>query len=179
MSYTTVGQVAGMFPTFKRGGPQQNPSDALIQQYIDDVAGDIDAVLNRRFAEVIGDFPSLAGFIASLSTDALNVLEKVNRYGGAVQLAETLTSFGVASARDMAKDFAAHYDELIRQLNARDKDDRPTAAGMYDHLFDARARSETPRAALQGVAGGDQPGDQTPADTGNSAVFGKFDRRGT
>lgn len=179
MSYTTVTQVAGMFPTFKRGGPQQNPSDALIQQYIDDVAGDIDAVLNRRFAEVIGGNANFVTFVGSLSTDALNVLEKVNRYGAAAQLAETLASFGVAAAREMEKDFDAHYDELIRQLNARDKNDRPIPAGMYDHLFDPQARSETPRAALQGVAGGDQPADQTPADTGSSAAFGKFDNRGT
>ena len=31
MSYTDVGKVAGMFPTFARGGANQKPSDALIQ----------------------------------------------------------------------------------------------------------------------------------------------------
>ena len=34
MSYTDVGKVAGMFPTFARGGANQKPSDALIQQYL-------------------------------------------------------------------------------------------------------------------------------------------------
>ncbi|MGH9431169.1 MAG: hypothetical protein ACRD3T_06475 [Terriglobia bacterium] len=53
MSYTTVSNVAGMFPTFTRGTQQQKPSDMLIQQYIDDAAGDIDASLLRRFAEAI------------------------------------------------------------------------------------------------------------------------------
>jgi hypothetical protein len=53
MSYTTVSNVAGMFPTFVRGTVQQKPPDALIQQYVDDVAGDIDAALLRRFAEAI------------------------------------------------------------------------------------------------------------------------------
>jgi hypothetical protein len=179
MSYTTVDQVAGMFPTFKRGTVQQNPPDSLIQQYIDDAAGDIDAVLSRRFGEAIGEYASFTGFVAALSTDALNVLEKLNRYGAAAQLGETLSSFGVAAARDLQKDFNERYQELLRQLNARDKDDRPTTAGLFDHLFDSQARSETPRASFGGIAGGDQPPDQTPADTGSSQVFGKFDKRGT
>ncbi len=179
MSYTSVANVAGMFPTFLRGTPQQKPSDALIQQYIDDVAGDIDAVLQRRFAEVVGAFSTFAGFVASLSTDAVNVLEKINRYGAAAQLAETLASFGVAAAREMEKDFDAHYMELLRQLNAEARDGKPMTRGMYDHLFDSQARSETPRPALKGLSGGDQPVGQTPKDTGSSAVFGKFDKRGT
>ncbi len=179
MSYTTVAQVAGMFPTFKRGGTQQNPPDSLIQQYIDDVAGDIDAVLSRRFTEAIGAYASFAAFLASLSTDALNVLEKINRYGAAAQLGQTLASFGVAAAREMEKDFEAQYEELIGQLNARDKNGRPLSAGLYDHLFDPQACSETPRPALKGIAGGDEPAGQTPADSGSSALFGKFDRRGT
>ena len=32
MSYTTITQVAGMFPTFTRNGPK-GPSDTLIQNY--------------------------------------------------------------------------------------------------------------------------------------------------
>ena len=84
MSYTTVSQVAGMFPTFKRGTPQQSPTDALIQTYIDDSAGEIDAVLDRRFGEAIESAPyneSLAAWIAALSPDAQNVLERINRMG--------------------------------------------------------------------------------------------------
>ncbi len=50
MSYTTITQVAGMFPTFTRNGPK-GPSDTLIQNYIDDVAGELDAILQRRFQE--------------------------------------------------------------------------------------------------------------------------------
>ncbi|HEV2178569.1 MAG TPA: hypothetical protein VGW33_15390 [Terriglobia bacterium] len=179
MSYTTIDQVAGMFPAFKRGTAQQTPPDTLIQQYIDDVAGDINAVLNRRFGEAIGGYSSFAAFTNALSSDALNVLEKINRYGAAAQLGQTLSSFGVSAARNLAQDFHAQYDELIGQLNARDKDGKPMPAGMYDHLFDSEARTESPRPALEGVAGGDQPEDQAPADTGSSQVFGKFDRRGT
>lgn len=179
MSYTTIANVAGMFPTFVRGGANQRPSDALIQVYIDDVAGDIDAVLQRRFAEIIGTYASFAAFAAALSTDAVNVLEKLNRYGAAAQLGETLATFGVASAREMEKDFDEHYTGLLRELNAEAADGKPMPRGMYDHLFDAQARTETPRPALKGVAGGDQPVGQTPSDIGSSAVFGKFDKRGT
>ena len=182
MSYTTVSNVAGMFPTFKRGGPQQNPPDTLIQTYIDDVAGDIDAVLQRRFQEAMqassynGSFPAWA---AAFSTDAQNVLERMNRYGAAAQLGQTLASFGVAAARDLGQDCEARYSELLASLRGRDKSGHPVPGGMYDSLFDPATQTETPRPALEGVAGGDQPCGQTPEDTGSSQVFGKFDRRGT
>jgi hypothetical protein len=182
MSYTTVDEVAGMFPTFTRGTPQQNPPDSLIQTFIDDVAGDIDAVLQRRFNEAVQAEPfngSFAGWVAALSADAQNVLERVNRYGAAAQLGETLASFGVAAARELAQDCHTHYGELLGELNARDKSGHPTIGGLYDYLFDSLARTETPRPGLEGIAGGDQPRGQTPRDTGSSQVFGKFDRRGT
>jgi hypothetical protein len=182
MSYTTVTNVAGMFPTFKRGIPQQNPPDTLIQTYVDDVAGDIDAALERRFSESIGASPyngSFPAWIAALSTDAQNVLERINRYGAAAQLGQTLASFGVATAREIAQDCEAHYGELLGALNARDRSGHPIPGGLYDYLFDSMAQTETPRAALEGVAGGDQPRGQTPADMGSSQVFGKFDPRGT
>jgi|SRR5579863_5936796 len=182
MSYTTVSNVAGMFPAFKRGIPQQNPTDSLIQTYVDDVAGDIDAVLQRRFGEAIQAAPSngsFAAWIAQLSTDAQNVLERINRYGAAAQLGQTLASFGVTAARDLAQDCQARYGELLDQLNARDKNGPLIAGGQYDHMFDPQARIETPRAGLRGVAGGDQPPSQTPKETGSSQAFGKFDPRGT
>jgi hypothetical protein len=181
MSYTTVDQVAGMFPTFRRGIPQQNPPDALIQTYIDDVAGEINAVLDRRFGEAIQAAPyngSLSAWIGALSTDAQNVLERINRYGAAAQLGQTLASFGVATARELAQDCDTRYGELLAELNARDKSGQPMQSGLYDHLFDVSAQTQTPRAGLEGVAGGDQPPEQTPADTGSSQVFGKFDTRG-
>jgi hypothetical protein len=182
MSYTTIGNVAGMFPGFKRGNPQQNPPDSLIQTYVDDVAGEIDAVLERRFNEAIQSAPyngSFAAWTAQLSLDAQNVLERINRYGAAAQLGQTLASFGVAAAREMAQDCQARYGELLDQLNARDRSGHLTSGGLYDHLFDSLAQTETPRPALEGIAGGDQPKGQTPAETGSSQVFGKFDRRGT
>jgi len=182
MSYTTVGNVAGMFPTFKRGIPQQNPPDALIQQYIDDVASEINAIIDRRFAEAIAGPPAydeIADFIASLGNDAQNIMEKMNRYGAAVQLGETLATFGIAGVRDLAKSFMLVYEQMFNDLDARDARNQPLRSGPYDHLFDIQARTETPRPGLEGIAGGDQPEDQTPMDIGLSNVFGKFDKKGT
>jgi hypothetical protein len=182
MSYTTVPNVAGMFPTFVRGTTQQKPQDSLIQQYIDDVASEINAVIDRRFAEAIAGPPpydDVADFVASIGIDGQNICEKINRYGAAAQLGETLATFGIAGARDLAKSFENLYEEMFNSLDARDSHGKPLASGPYDHLFDPQARTETPRAGLQGIAGGDQPADQTPRDIGLSNLFGKFDKRGT
>jgi hypothetical protein len=181
MSYTTVPNVAGMFPTFVRGTTQQKPQDSLIQQYIDDVASELNAIIDRRFAEAItaASVDDVADFVASLGIDAQNILEKINRYGAAAQLGETLATFGIAGARDLAKSFENLYEEMFNSLDARDSHGKPLASGAYDHLFDPQARTETPRAGFQGIAGGDQPADQTPRDIGLSNVFGKFDKRGT
>lgn len=178
MSYTTVNNVAGMFPAFTRGAPQQKPADALIQQYIDDVAGDIDATLQSRYGEIIEQRygSSFAAFQASFSADTLNVLEKINRYGGAAQLGQTLATFGVASAERMANDFRAAFADLMEELRAAAAKGM-SGGGLYDHLFDPQAATPSPRPGLQGVAGGDQPRDQAPRDTGMSNFFGKFDQR--
>jgi hypothetical protein len=174
MSYTTITQVAGMFPTFTRNGPK-GPSDTLIQNFIDDVAGEIDAILQRRFQEA---YASL-GFTAwqgSFSTNQLNLLEKINRYGAGAQLAEVFETSGIAAAAREAKGFEDEYRELCDKLNARDATGRPLApGGDYDYLFDPLAKVETPRPQLGGVAGGDQyPGGASSEDSTN--VFRKFDR---
>ncbi len=179
MAYTTVEQVAGMFPTFKRGTPQQKPQDTLIQQYIDDVAAELNAILDRRFGEAIASYSSMSAWVATFGADANNILEKINRYGAAAQLGETLATFGVAGARDLARALAGLYEQMKDDLDARKSTGEPLPSGPYDHLFDPLSRTETPRPALEGVAGGDQPDDQTPLDTGSSQVFGKFDKRGT
>ena len=244
MGYTTVQNVAGMFPFFVRGTAQQKPSDLLIQRYIDDVAGEIDAVLGRRFNELVQGYgpsapanfqafltalpatgvpwqastayalgtlaldsnggvqqvtyPGTSGSSApnwstthgattidasvywqNVSGDANRILEKINRYGAAAQLGQTLATFGLASARSMAQCFASDYEALIDDLDARDSKGSPLPSGRYDHMFDAQSRTETPRPGLKSVAGGDQPDKQSPVDAGSSQVFGKFDPRGT
>lgn len=244
MGYTTVQNVAGMFPFFVRGTAQQKPSDTLIQRYIDDVAGEIDAVLGRRFNELIQGYgptapanfqafltalpstsvlwqastayalgalaldsnggvqqvttPGTSGSSApnwsttpggsttdstvvwqNVSGDASRILEKINRYGAAAQLGQTLATFGLTSARSTAQCFAGDYETLIDELDARDTKGSPLPSGRYDHMFDAQSRTETSRPGLKSVAGGDQPDNQAPVDTGSSQVFGKFDPRGT
>jgi hypothetical protein len=175
MSYTTVTQVAGMFPTFTQNGPK-GPSNTLIQNYIDDVAGEIDAILQRRFQEAY----SSLGFTAwqgAFSTDQLNLLEKVNRYGACAQLAEVFETSGIAAAARVAKSFADDFRELCNKLNARGADGKPLAqGGDYDYLFDPLAKVETPRPQLGGIAGGDQyPSETSSEDSTN--VFRKWDRR--
>jgi len=175
MSYTTVTQVAGMFPTFTQNGAK-GPSNTLIQNFIDDVAGEIDAILQRRFQEAY----SSVGFgvwQAAFSTDQTNLLEKINRYGACAQLAEAFETAGIAAAARVAKGFEDEYHELCNKLNARDADGKPLPqGGDYDYLFDPLAKVETPRPTLGGVAGGDQyPGENASENSTN--VFKKWDRR--
>jgi hypothetical protein len=179
MSYTTLDQVAAMFPTFKRGIPQQNPSDTYIQNYIDDVAGEIDAALQRRFGEAISNTP-FSQWVAGLSQDAQNLLEKINRYGAAAQLAAAFEALGFSGPAKLARQYDDDYSALVNELNGWNAKGEPKPqGGIYDHLFDILARTETPRPVLGGVAGGEEPDDITPADMGQSNVFGKFDKRGT
>lgn len=178
MSYTTVNNVAGMFPTFIRGTAQQKPADTLIQQYIDDVAGDIDAILQKRFGEIIAESyaGSFAAFQAAFSLDAQNVLEKINRYGAAAQLGQTLATFGVAAAERLGRDFGSMYAELRNRLEGRDANGKREASGMYDALFDPESRIESPRPALEGIAGGDMPRHEGAREEGLDDYFWKSQR---
>jgi len=175
MSYTTVAQVAGMFPTFTQNGPK-GPSNTLIQTFIDDVAGEIDAILQRRFQEAY----SVLGFTAwqgTFTAGQLNLLEKINRYGACAQLAEVFESSGIAAAARLAKSFEEGFRELSNKLNARDSEGKPvTQGGDYDYLFDSLAKVETPRAQLGGVAGGDQYPSEASGENSTN-VFKKWDRR--
>ena len=177
MGYTTVTNLAGMFPSFVRGTAQQKPSDLLIQTYIDDVAAEINAILMRRGFVAPGLTAPQIQFL--LSPDAASICEMINRYGAAAQLGQTLSTVGMASARDLAKTFDESYQRMKADLDARDNRGLPRPSGPYDKYFDPLARTETAQPALKAIAGGDQPEGQTAASTGGSQVFGKFDRRGT
>jgi hypothetical protein len=164
-----------MFPTFTRNGPK-GPADTLIQTFIDDVAAEIDAVLQRRFQEAYS-IPGFSAWQAALGTDQLNILEKMNRYGACTQLAEVFETAGIGAAARVAKGFEDTFQEMCNRLNARDAAGKPlTQGGDYDYLFDPLAKIETPRAQLGGVAGGDQRPSET-RDDGTSSVFKKWDRR--
>jgi hypothetical protein len=175
MSYTTITQVAGMFPTFTRNGPK-GPADTLIQNFIDDVAGEIDAILQRRFQEAYAKL-GFSAWQAAFGPDPLNLLEKINRYGACAQLAEAFETSGIAAAARVAKSFEDQFRDLCNRLNARDANGKPlTQGGDYDYLFDPLAKVETPRPQLGGVAGGDQYPSETSSE-GTTSVFKKWDRR--
>ena len=175
MSYTTVDNVAAMFPTFVRNGPK-GPSDTLIQTFIDDVAGEIDAILQRRFQEAYAS-PGFYVWQEAFDTDQLNLLEKINRYGACAQLAEVFEAAGIASAARVAKGFKDDFQEVYNKLNARDPEGKPLPqGGDFDFLFDPQAKVETPRPQLGGVAGGDQYPSETSAEDSTN-VFKKWDRK--
>ena len=174
MSYTTLTQIAGMFPTFTRNGPK-GPSDTLIQTFIDDVAAEIDAILQRRFQEAYSSL-GFTAWQAAFSAGQTNLLEKINRYGACAQLAEVFESSGIAAAARVAKSYEDEFRELCGKLNARDTEGKPLAqGGDYDYLFDPFAKVETPRAQLGGIAGGDQYPSGTSSENSMN-VFKKWDR---
>ena len=150
---------------------QQKPSDADIQSYIQDVSDDIDAVISRRFAEIIATAGGIDAWHASLGTPGLNILEKINKYGAAQQLGEVLSTFGNRAAAELAKVFGGWFQKLWNNLDARDKDGKPLPSGPWDAYFDPEARHETPRPGLLYQAGGDQDPTQVAADVGQSNIF--------
>jgi len=175
MSYTTVAQVAGMFPTFTLNAAK-GPSNTLIQTFIDDVAGEINAILQRRFHEAFAS-QGFTAWQASFATDPLSLLEKINRYGACAQLAEVFETSGIAAAARVAKSFEDEFREMSNKLNARDPEGQPLAAGGdYDFLFDPLAKVETPRPQLGGVAGGDQSSNDASS-VDSTTAFKKWDRK--
>lgn len=178
MGYTTVNQVAGMFPTFVCGTAQQKPSGPRS-------SSNTSMTWRVRSTRVL----TRRGFVTTglsntqiqglLSAGALNICEMINRYGAARQLGETLATFGVATARQQAQSFGANYERLKNSLDARNDRGEPLASGAYDKYFDPLARTESAEPALEAIAGGDMDRSETPAAMGSSQVFGKFDERGT
>src|SRR5205809_3223740 len=149
MGYTTIANVAGMLPTFARGTAQQKPADTLIQTYIDDVAAEINAVLVRRGFVATG--LAATGIQALLSPDATNICEMINRYGAAAQLGQTLATFGVASAGQLANNIRDTYERMKNDLNARNDKGEAQAGGPYDKYFDPLARTETAQPSLKAI----------------------------
>jgi hypothetical protein len=174
MAYTTVDAVASTFPTFKRGGSNQAPSNPIIETWVADVSGEIDAVLTRRFSESIGETPFSGNFdawVAALSSQAIGILEKINRYGAAAQLGFALASIGSKSTKILADTLEENYTKMLNALDGRGVDGEPLSSGPYDHFFDAQARVQSPRQAFAGVSGGDQPSNQTAQDVGLTMPF--------
>ncbi len=155
---------------------QQKPADTLIQTLIDDVAAEIDSVLQRRFAQAILTAPGFTAFIAALPPDAVNILEKINRYGAAVDVAAVLASFGNKTAADQGKNYEERYDTILGELAATDDKGKSKQFGRYDLYFDKLSQTQTPRPAMLAVAGADTPiqatGQTDPAG-GGSQMFSR------
>jgi hypothetical protein len=156
MSYTSVDDVAGMFPTFERGQSDQAPTDAQIQEYIDRMGGRIDALLQRRFGESIAAAPANGNYgawIAALPVTATDVLADINALGAALRLANVLASLGNKAAAALGRAYEAELNAEWNKLNGRDPGGKQQGTGDYDKLFDPLAATETPRPQLGGFPG--------------------------
>ncbi len=153
MGYTTVDNIAAMFPGFARNAAG-SVQDTTIQLYVDGIAGDIDAVLQRRFSESITTAGSYAAWQAALQPGALNVLERINRAGGAGQMADALEVSQSPGFAVIAKNLGKDYDDLIAELNAETPTGKPKpGGGRYDALFDSLSAHPTARPLLGGYPG--------------------------
>lgn len=182
---TSDGPSGSSFNWTNKGGlpAQQSVTDAQIVIYAEDIQGDVDAVLQRRFDEAISSGPyngEFLAWVASLSADAQDVLESVTRYGAAAELGETLATLGNQTADKFAARYRAIYHEMLHELAGEDLTGKKRPqGGRYDALFDPLAAHEGVRPALQGIAGGDQPRESPMQEGLTGAVFGKFNRKQT
>jgi hypothetical protein len=173
MAFTTVSKITGMFPSFTPG-PTQKPSTDDIQTYVDDVDGELRAVLVRRFSESITETPSNGSLILwlnNLDPLAIAVLEKINRYGAAAQLGLVLATLGSKSTAVLAEKLQADYERMRNALDSRDEDGAPLFSGAYDRFFDSMARVESPRPGISVSTGSDQASGETAADRGLNMPF--------
>jgi len=174
--YTTTDNVAGMFPSFQTGIPQQRPSSDLIQQFIDDIAEELNAILYRRGFVSFGQktVPDDIDIAEQIAPGALQVLELLNRYGAAAQLGVVLASFGITQAKLLADAYEKTYIWRKNQLAGVDANGKPLPnGGMYDKFFDPNAATPSAEPALAYIAGGDEPRVE-PVDEGLSNWNGKF-----
>jgi hypothetical protein len=173
MAFTTVGKVTGMFPSFTTG-PTQKPSTDDIQTYVDDVDGELRAILVRRFSESMAEPPasgSLEAWLNNLDPLANAVLEKINRYGAAAQLGLVLATLGSKSTAVLAEKFQADFERMRNALDSRDEDGAPLFSGAYDRFFDSKARVESPRPGISVSTGSDRQQGETAADRGLNMPF--------
>lgn len=180
-AYTNLLALAAMFPAWIRGGANQQPTDAQVTLILNDVASRINAVIGRRFREAMtqAGFSTAYAYAQSLSSDALNFLEQLNRWGAAMELAETFASFGNKSAAAQGARYGARFQADFNELNGEDAAGKPDpTGGDFDYLFDPQAKTPTPRPTMWGIAGGDQPL-ATLEEEGLYSKFGRDDPKGT
>jgi hypothetical protein len=139
MSFTTIDAVAAHYPGFQRGIPDQNPSDAQIQAWIESQSA-------RLAALAIGRGYTLEG-LATSNPQAYALLALANEVGAAADLGEALFSLlgPEASPQGWANPNALRrsYENMLAELGR----------GTYDKLFISGARTGDVYPAFGGAAG--------------------------
>jgi len=139
MSFASIAAVAAHYPGFQRGVPDQNPSDAQIQSWIE-------AASARITAHAVGRGYELDG-LATNNPQAYALLALLNEVGAAADLGEALFSLlgpeaspaGWANPNSLRRS----YENMLAEL----------ARGTYDKLFVATARTGDVYPAFGGTAG--------------------------
>jgi hypothetical protein len=139
MAFTTIDAVAAHYPGFQRGVPDQNPSDAQIQSWIEAASARITALAVGRGYELDG--------LATNNAQAYALLALLNEVGAAADLGEALFSLlgpeaspaGWANPNSLRRS----YENMLAEL----------ARGTYDKLFVATARTGDVYPAFGGTAG--------------------------
>jgi hypothetical protein len=159
MSFTSIDAVAAHYPGFQRGVPDQNPSDAQIQAWIESQSA-------RLAALAVGRGYGLDG-LATSNPQAYALLSLANEVGAAADLGEALFSLlgPEASPQGWANPNALRrsYENMLAELGR----------GTYDKLFIPGARTGDVYPALGGVAG--QESDVDDSADESSAAFKKGD----
>ncbi len=159
MSFTTIDAVAAHYPGFQRGVPNQNPSDAQIQAWIENQAARIEALaLGRGF-----DLDALG----TANPQAYALLALLNETGAAAELGDALfpllgpdaPSAGWVNPNVLRKSFESLLTELGR--------------GAYDKLFVAGVRTGDVYPSFGGIAG--QETDPDDSEEEINAAFKKND----
>jgi hypothetical protein len=157
MSFTTIDAVAAHYPGFQRGVPDQNPSDAQIQAWIEGQSARLAALATGRGYTLEG--------LATSNPQAYALLALANEAGAAADLGEALFSLlgPEASPQGWANPNALRrsYENMLAELGR----------GTYDKLFISGARTGDVYPAFGGVAGQETDLD----DEDSKAAFKKED----
>ena len=159
MSFATIDAVAAHYPGFQRGTPAQTPSDAQIQDWIDNQSTRITALATGRGYVLDG--------LDASNPPAYALLALINEQGAAADLGDAIFSMlgPEASAQGWSNPAVLRraYENALAEL----------ARGAYDKLFQSLARTADVYPAFGGVAG--QETDPADPETDSNLSFRKGD----
>jgi len=139
MAFTSIDAVAAHYPGFQRGVPDQNPSDAQIQAWIEGQSARLAALAAGRGYTLEG--------LATSNPQAYALLALANEVAAAADLGEALFSLlgPEASPQGWANPntLRRSYENMLAELSR----------GTYDKLFISGARTGDVYPAFGGVAG--------------------------